>query len=156
MSPPSVRVGQAWTAWQKIGASDWLVRQLRFGLQLPWTRGVPYRTPRPYRMKKEEQEFAREEISRWLSLGFVRRATPEEGQQLRRKGQVFPAFVNDTVGKQRLVVNYKRENECMESRTFRMDQISDLAAVLRPGDHLFKAHVKDAYHHLRLRPADQV
>jgi hypothetical protein len=44
----------------------------------------------------------------------------------------------------------------MEERTFRMDQLSDLAPTLRRDDCLFKADIKDAYYHLRLRKEDQI
>jgi hypothetical protein len=44
----------------------------------------------------------------------------------------------------------------MEERTFRMDQLSDLAPALRRDDCLFKADIKDAYYHLRLRKEDKV
>jgi hypothetical protein len=49
-----------------------------------------------------------------------------------------------TAGKQRLVVDYKRANWYIEAQSFRMDLLSDLAAVLTPGDHLVKAKIKDA------------
>lgn len=128
---PSVRVGKAHAAWTALGASPWLVRQLRFGLQLPWTGAVPYRRPRAYPMGREGADFVQVEVERWLRKGFVRQATTAEARELTRAGQVFPSFVTQSAGKSRLVVDYKRANECMEARTFRMDQISDLASVLR-------------------------
>jgi hypothetical protein len=47
-------------------------------------------------------------------------------------------------------------NECLEDRTFRMDQLSDLAPSLRRDDCLFKADIQDAYYHLRLRKEGQL
>lgn len=89
-------------------------------------------------------------------MGFARPATPSEVRHLTRAGKIFPSFVTKTAGRDRLVVDYKRANECLEARTFRMDQISDLASVLQKGDCLFKADIKDAYYHLRLRKEDQL
>jgi hypothetical protein len=37
-----------------------------------------------------------------------------------------------------------------------MDQLHDLAPALRRGDCLFKADIRDAYYHLRLRKEDQL
>jgi Reverse transcriptase (RNA-dependent DNA polymerase) len=153
---PCRQVGRSFATWRKLGASPWLVRQLRFGLQLPWTSEVPYQRPRSYPLTPVDQKFARKEVTRWVNRGFARRATPAESQALRRRGALFPAFVTVSAGKQRLVVDYKRANRCMEPRSFRMDQLSDLAAVLKPRDHLVKADIKDAYYHLRLRAEDQL
>jgi hypothetical protein len=59
-----------------IGASDWLVRQLRFGLQLP-RRRVPPRSARitSYNLSPADQEFACGEVRRWMMASFCRRAS---------------------------------------------------------------------------------
>ena len=87
--------------------------------------------------------------------GFVRQASPEQQTILLKRGQVSPAFVTSTAKKLRLVVDYSHINKHLEERTFRMDQLGDLASVLRPQDCLFKADISDAYYHLRLRRCDQ-
>lgn len=151
---PSTRVRRAWKTWERIGASNWLIRQLRFGIQIPWTRQVPYRQPRAYPLKELDRVFALQKIERCMSFGFARRATRHEDVQLRKRGCIFPTFAAETAGKKRLVVDYKPANNCIEDRTFRIDQIRDLASALHPNELLFKADVKDAYYHLRLRRSD--
>jgi hypothetical protein len=74
---------------------------------------------------------------------------------MRRIGRVSPAFVTKTASRPRLVVDYTVLNECLEERTFREDQLSDLAPTLHRDDCLFKADIKDAHYHLRLRKEDQ-
>lgn len=54
-----------------------------------------------------------------------------------------------------LFIDYSRVNESLEERTFRMDQLGDLAAVLKPNDSLFRAEISDAYYHLRIRACDR-
>ena len=133
--PPFIAVGQAHSAWTDIGASDWLVRQLRFGLQLPWRR-MPPRSARltSYNISPADQAFACGEVRRWVMAGFCRRASDADILAIRRSGRVSPAFVTTTASKPRLVIDYTVVNECMEKRTFRMDQLSDLAPVLRRED----------------------
>jgi hypothetical protein len=116
---------------------------------------VSYQRPRSYPLTPVDRAFAREEVVRWVDRGFAHRAAPAEFQALRRRGALFPAFVTVFAGKRLLVVDYKWANRCMEPRSFRMDQLSGLAAVLTPGDHLVKADIKNAYYHLRLRAEDQ-
>ncbi len=132
-----------------------LIRQLRFGLQLPWLRPPPRRAACPYPLGDAEAAFADQEIRRWLRLGFARPATGADMTTLRRRG-CSPAFVTNIDTKPRLVIDYTQVNNCLEERTFRMDQLADLAAQIRPGDSLFKADIQDAYYHLRLRPRDRL
>lgn len=153
---PAVRVGFSYRKWGAIGVSTWLVRQFRYGLQLPWIWEAPYRQPRPYPMTKMEAEFASQEVDRWIKKGSVRYATKAEERKLRRIEWIYPSFVAETAGRQRLVTDYQSANECLEPRTFRMDQLADLAPELRHGDHLFKADLTDAYYHLRLRVLDSL
>jgi hypothetical protein len=76
-------VGHAHSAWQEIGASNWLVRQLRFGLQLPWRRKPPRSARIPsYNLSPADLAFARGEMRRWMTAGFYRRAS-DKGKDLR-------------------------------------------------------------------------
>ena len=157
MPPPFVAVGLAHHSWTEIGASDWLVRQLRFGLQLPWKRKPPKSGQIPsYNLSPADLGFACGEVLRWMTAGYCRRASPIDLLDIRQRGRVSPAFVTTAARKSRLVIDYSVVNECLENRTFLMDQLSDLAQSLRRDDCLFKADIQDAYYHLRLRKEDQL
>jgi hypothetical protein len=64
MLPPFAEVGRAHEAWADIGASPWLVRKLRFGLQLPWNRKPRNTRAREYNLSPEDLAFARGEVLR--------------------------------------------------------------------------------------------
>lgn len=153
-APTLVRVERSHAAWTVPGATAWLVRQLRFNLELPWTRVVPYQRPRVYPMGREDAEFLHMEMDRRRQKVFVRQGTPRKVQAFMRSGMVFPASVTQSAGKSRLVVEQKNANECTEASTFRRDQILDLASALRRGDHMFYAERKEPHYHLRLRETD--
>jgi hypothetical protein len=155
MTPPFVAVGRAYQAWADIGASPWLVRQLRFGLQLPWNRKPRSSRAREYNLSLADLAFARREVQRWVEVGYCREANGADIRALWRAGSVSTAFVTVSAMKQRLVIDYSLVNECLNERSFRMDQLSDLSPSLRREDCLFKADIKDAYCHLRLRDADK-
>lgn len=65
-------------------------------------------------------------------------------KRLLRKDRVSPAFVTSTEQKPRLVIDYSTVKKSLEERMFRIDQLGDIEAVLRPKDSLFKAKVTDA------------
>lgn len=108
-----------------------------------------------YKLEPKHQLFAIEEAQRWLELGYCRRATAQKRKKVLRLGNVSPGFVTSSAGKLWLVIDYSAVNECLEERTFRMDQLGDLAAFFGPGDALFKADISDAYYHLRIRSCDR-
>jgi hypothetical protein len=93
---------------------------------------------------------------RWMKAGYCRRESPRDILDIRQRGRVSPAFVTTAARKSRLLIDCTVVNECLEDRTFRMDQLSDLAPSLRRDDCLFKADIQDAYYHLRLRKEDQL
>lgn len=72
---PSVLVERSHAAWRALGASLWLVRQLRFGLQLPWTQEEPYWRQRTYLLSRKDSLSAQTEVEWWLIKRFVRSAT---------------------------------------------------------------------------------
>jgi hypothetical protein len=148
-------VGRAHRAWAEIGASPWLVRQLRFGLQLPWNRKPRNTRAREYNLSPTDLDFSQREVRRWIEAGYCREASGADLRALRRAGSVSPAFVTVSAKKSRLVIDYSLVNECLDERSFRKDQLADLSPSLRPDDCLFKADIKDAYYHLRLRRVDQ-
>jgi hypothetical protein len=144
--PPFEAVGRAHGAWAEIGSIAWLVRQLRFGPQLPWRRKPPRSARVPsYDLSPGDLEFACGEVQRWMTAGFWRGATTKYLQAIRLSGRVSPGFITTISRKLRIVVDYSVVNRCLEERTFRMDQLSDLASTLHRYDCLFKADIHDAY-----------
>lgn len=55
-----------------------------------------------------------------------------------------------------MVVDYSLVTEELEDRTFRMNQLTDLAPTLLPDDSIFMADLKDGYYHIWLLRGDQV
>lgn len=48
-SRPYAEVAKRWQTWQSIGASQWVLKQLQFGLFIPWARAPQkYRSRRPH------------------------------------------------------------------------------------------------------------
>jgi hypothetical protein len=143
---PFVRVEHACREWVGIGARDWLVRQLRFGLQLPWTRRPPSSSRIPqYYLMKEDGRFACELLGGG-ALDDGRLLPPRQ-----RRGHAFdPSAWARLSG-----IRYLHGFEAEISRR-RVDQLIDLAPALRRGDCLFKADIRDAYYHLCLRKEDHL
>jgi hypothetical protein len=104
----------------------------------------------------EELSFARCEVGRWVTAGYCREANDVDLRELRRSESILPAFVTTSAMNSRLVIDYTLIKECLDDRSFRMEQLGDLSPSLRPDGCLFKAEIKDAYYHLRLRDADQL
>jgi hypothetical protein len=50
-------------------------------------------------------QVAFDEVRRWLTAGFCRRASDEDLGSIRLSGRVSPAFVTTTAAKPRLVID---------------------------------------------------
>jgi hypothetical protein len=131
---PFAAVGCAHQAWADIVASPWLVRQLRFGLQLPWNRKPRNTRARENNLSPEDLAFARGEVQRWIAARYCREASVAVLRAMRHAGSVSPAFVTTIPAKYRRVIDYSLVNECLDERSFRTDQLADLSPFLRPND----------------------
>lgn len=105
MTPPLVQVGASFKGWEKISATPWLRRQLRFGLPLPWTKPPAFQRISMYNLEPNHQTFVVKELMRWEGLGYIRKATQKEQKVLLQKWFVSPAFVTGTAKNLRLVVD---------------------------------------------------
>lgn len=134
-----------------MGASEWVAKLITYDLTLPWlSEPPPWRLPR-LPLPPNVLEWSQDEVDRWCSRGFARRATAAEA---RRARWVSASFVVDIDTKLSLVLDYQHQNQYMESRPFRYEQMADLIMDLGPIDHLTSWDVADAFHHVCLSPKE--
>lgn len=152
---PYRTVRHAWREWEKIGASEFALRQIRFGAQLPWTQppsSLPRRFANAYKLSPSNAAFADAEVDRWVALGYAREISFEAA---RRQHIVSAAFVVNG-SKDRLVIDYSPHvNPYLDAPKFRMETLLDLAPQIRPDDSLFKFDLVDGYYHVGNRRSDQ-
>eukprot|EP00170_Pyropia_yezoensis_P000990 contig_4604_g993 len=93
------------------------------------------------------------EIARELDNKYILEVTdPREVAQL---VCVSSAFVANTANKPRAVLDYKHQIGFIDTASCKYETMPELAQTLRPQDaHLFW-DIKDAYHHLMVRPEDR-
>lgn len=145
---------RSWRAWEEVGASPRLVRQIRFGSAVPWKSDpslLPRRFANAYPLSPPDLEFAYAEVDRYLAAGYVRELSFAEA---RRQHHVSPSFVVRG-HKPRLVVDYSTLNDNIAAPPFRMETLLDLAPQLHPNDALLKFDLQDGYYHLSTRPQDR-
>lgn len=150
--PPSRQVRHWVGAWRRIGASSWVVDTLTRGIYLPWTSKPPRFRAKGYPVAASDRDYLENEIARGLSRGFYRELTPTEAEA---SHCVVGAFVTHSVGKQRLVIDYRVPNRHLADRKFKYESLFDLAPQLRPGDAMFSWDISDAFFHLEIRPEDR-
>jgi hypothetical protein len=128
-----------------------MIRMIKYGVLLPW-KGKPSQCfRREYPISSEDYRFTSAEMDRWIANGFAQEITESEA---RRIGQVVSEFLVRG-SEPRVVVNYTAQNEMLDTKTFKMETLVDLAPQLRPNDALIKADIRDSHYHLRLRACDR-
>jgi len=149
--PPHVTLRRALPKWRAIGASPWVLRTIQDGLHLPWRCRPPAHHARPIRLPPDEATWAVNEVRRWETQRFVRRATGLEAAAARWSSSTF---VVDAARKPRLVIDYRYPNGFLSDRGFRYEQISAFVSRLSVGDHMASWDASDAFHHIRLAPRE--
>lgn len=136
-----------------MGVSPWVADTIENGVKIEWTS-----TPTPfvsveYPLTPEDRTFLTGEIQRELDNKYILELTdPDEISELIC---VSSAFVAHTANKPRAVLDYKHQNGFIDVASCKYETLPELAQTLRPNDALLTWDVKDAYHHLVLRPEDR-
>ena len=91
--------------------------------------------------KKSDQELIIAEIKTLLAKSVIVEKKHE------RRGLISPIFVREkSDGGFRLIPNLKRLNENIEYKKFKMETISTILHLVRPGMYMAKLDIKDAYY----------
>lgn len=129
-----------------------MVETILRGVQIPWRQRPPRYRSRGYQLNSEDNEWAKEELARWLAAGYLRELSADEVEQAQC---IVGAFVTHSAGKPRLVKDCRHPNAYMERRRFKYETLAELAPGLRPDDQMISWDIAGAFHHLRIRAEDQ-
>ena len=103
-----------------------------------------------YPLGAEEHTFVEQEIDRLLHIGAICPTTHEPGEF------VSPIFVRPKDYESfRLILNLKKLNEYTEYIHFKMDTLTSILRLVRPGAYMAKVDIKDAYYSVPIRQSDQ-
>lgn len=139
--------------WLQLGVSAWVADTIKNGVIIEWTSAPTPFVSAEYPLTKDDRAFMISEIARELDNKYILEVTdPREVAQL---VCVSSAFVANTANKPRAVLDYKHQIGFIDTASCKYETMPELAQTLRPQDaHLFW-DIKDAYHHLMVRPEDR-
>lgn len=139
--------------WLRLGVSQWVADTISGGVKLDWaSQPTPFRSAE-YPLTAADAAFMATEIDRELRSGYILEVT--DRQEIAALVCVSSAFVVHTAGKPRKVLDNKHPNSFISRPSCKYETLPELAQSLRPFDALLSWDVKDAYHHLMLRPTDR-
>lgn len=139
--------------WIKLGASTWVIDTIMSGIKLDWATPPTRYNSKQYPLDAADTAFLASEIQRELDNGYIREVrSPTAFQQLQC---ISSAFVAHTASKPRVVYDYKHVNSFINNASCKYETLYDLAETLRPRDALLSWDIRDAYHHLTVRPEDR-
>lgn len=139
--------------WRKLRASAWVLDTIEHGVKIDWTEPPPRFRAREYPMGSDDTAFMRQEIARELQEGYIEEVTSPAA--ISNLVCISSAFVAHTGHKPRAVFDFSHPNDYQDNASCKYETLQELAQVLRPGDALLSWDIRDAYHHLTIRPADR-
>ncbi len=128
--------------WEKINASHWVLRILRDGYMIPFTR-----TPEPAEFQNnasayKHSDFVALEIKELLQSRRIKEADRHNVHI------VSPLTVADNGEKLRLILDCRYINQHLQSPKFKCEDIRTIRDLFQKGDYFFKCDIKQGYHHI--------
>ena len=132
--------------WSQICNDRYILKQI-MGASIPFIEGskiIQRKLPHQIKMTKEQECFVDAEIQKLLDTNCIK-----EIKQPLKKGWISNIFlVPKKDGGYRLILNLKGLNKHIKYQKFKMENIENLAQMLRPLDWLCSVDIKSAYSHL--------
>jgi hypothetical protein len=140
--------------WSSLGIDRWAIDTAHGKNRIEWLS-----PPTPLRTNPQ---FSYERGMSTMQKALVDTAVAE----FHDKAAIYPAhegeplflsniFTIPQIDKNRACLDARSLNEFVKRLHFKMEGIQTLRHMVRPGDHLVKIDIKDAYLHIPLHPADQ-
>jgi hypothetical protein len=128
-----------------------MLRQIRFGFRLTWLSGPPATLYLPNQPSAfQHADFVSSEVKALLAAKVVS-VSPDKPHC------VFPLGVvpKPRSQKLRLILDMRLGNESMPDMPFRMESLTDLKFLARPGDLMLSLDLTQGYHHVTIHPLDR-
>ena len=154
MTPLWGRPATRWRAWRALGATQGLLRGLRYGVRARWARGPPpafHLGASLSGLAPDEAAWWAAELPRLLGMGVLIEVPRSAAKHV---SKVF-LVPKPTPGTFRMVVDLRHLNGFSEPGTAEVEHLGLLAGTLRPGDYMSSLDMQDGYYHFRLHPQDQ-
>ena len=142
------RLGERWREWVDIGASAHVVTWLREGVSFPQVKRLERKFFGDNGITKEEEvEWADNEISRLCGTGALVEVRESELQAV---SPIRLAPKKGSKNRFRMIVNMRGVNRSLKPLTFKMEGLSTILQLVRPGDFLIKWDLREGYFHVGL------
>lgn len=140
--------------WKLIGASEYVIRMLKFGIWDPPT--VPFTKRKIFPsipQSAADLEFGVNELKEGCQQGVYQEISKDFAfEQVRADTYVSSAFIDWKSRKERFIINLKDQSRHWEKRSVVMETLPYFAGQLKKGDHLLSFDWKEGYRHFRLHP----
>ena len=129
-------------AWQQVTSNSFILNIVCNGYLIQFSK-TPYQTnfvPRSH--SHEFIKICSIKVKEFLSRNIIKRVSPGPGQYV---SHIFPV-PKKTEGEYRIIFDLSELNEFVCKIRFKMDSLSDIMDLIRPGDYFVSIDLSDAYY----------
>ena len=146
---PGQRLQGFASSWAKFRANKFVVDLVRYGHKLKFA--IPLKLSRPRdrfatRLPPEQMKVLREEVSKFITKGAVRKLTREEAVNCPGFYSQLFAVPKPGENQWRMIIDMRKLNSHIDKRSFRMQGIKDVTTCLQPNMYAAVIDIKDAYY----------
>ena len=153
--PVGGRLAFYWQNWQSIGADAWVLKILKEGYRLEFSKNVPLaRNPT---IDSTPQNSVKLQAMDELISNLLDKAVIEQVHNSQSAGHYSRFFIipKKNTGKWRAILDLKQLNQGIEKQKFKMETAQDIRDHLQMGEWATSIDLTDAYHHVPIHKADR-
>ena len=133
--------------WCQLNVGDWVLDKIDGVKPQLDVEPSEIRPKSEIKFNAEDDSCVEQEINKLLAKKVIRSVSPTRDQVI---SNVFVREKKD--GTFRMILNLKNLNLCTEKVHFKMENLKDAIALMKPGCYFASLDLKDAYYSVKIHP----
>ena len=128
-------------AWHQVTENSFILNIVCNGYKIQFIRPPYQYNYSPRNMSSKNSKICKSKVETFINNGIIKTVSPNHDQFL---SHIFPV-PKKTLDEFRIILDLTELNKFVRKVKFRMDKITDIMSIIKPGDFLVSIDLSDAY-----------